>query len=41
MKYTVEMDLGDMTYIPTFMTVGSAIQVIFGLISKKFQWLQC
>jgi hypothetical protein len=28
-------------YVPSFMTVGSGIQVIIGSLPKKFERLQC
>jgi hypothetical protein len=30
MKYAVEMGSGAMIYIPSFMTIGSGIQKLFG-----------
>jgi hypothetical protein len=42
MKYAVEMASGGMIYIPSFMTVSSAIQVILRLIlyfSILMHWL--
>jgi hypothetical protein len=37
MKYAVEMASGGMIYIPSFMMIGSGIQVILRLLSKNFR----
>jgi hypothetical protein len=34
MKYAIEMDLGAMMYIPSFMKIGSGIQMLIGRIHK-------
>jgi hypothetical protein len=34
MKYAVEMGLGAMTYIPSFMKIGSTIQKLIGGIHR-------
>jgi hypothetical protein len=39
MKCAVEMNSGDMIYIPSFMTIGSGIQVI-KLLPQRFERLQ-
>jgi hypothetical protein len=38
MKYAVEINSGSMiySYVPSFMTIGSGIQVIFRLLPEKF-----
>jgi hypothetical protein len=41
MNYAVEMASDDIIYIPSFMTIGSGIQVILRLLPKKFERLQC
>jgi hypothetical protein len=41
MKYVTEMASGGMTYIPSFMTIDSGIQVILRLLPQQFDWLQC
>jgi hypothetical protein len=33
MKYIVEMDSNGITYIPSFMKIGSGVQVILRLLS--------
>jgi hypothetical protein len=39
MKYTVEMTSDGMIYIPCFMKIGSGIQVILSLLSRKSERL--
>jgi hypothetical protein len=34
MKYAVEMDLGTLIYIPSFIKLGSAIQKLVGGITR-------
>jgi hypothetical protein len=41
MKYAIEMASGGMIYIPSFMMIGSSIQVILRLLPKQFERLQC
>jgi hypothetical protein len=41
MKNATEMASGGMTYIPSFMTIGSGIQVISRLLLQQFERLQC
>jgi hypothetical protein len=36
MKYTVEMASDGMLYIPSFMKIGSGIQVILRLLFEQF-----
>jgi hypothetical protein len=40
MKYNVQMDSGGMIYIPSFLTIGSGIQVILRLLPQRFERLQ-
>jgi hypothetical protein len=35
MKYDVEMDLGDMIYIPSFINIDSGIQKLIGVIHRQ------
>jgi hypothetical protein len=37
MKYAVEMGSGGMIYIPSFMTIGSGIQVILRLLPRQLR----
>jgi hypothetical protein len=39
MKSAVEVDSGVTIYVPSFMTVGSGIQVMLSLLSEEFQRL--
>jgi hypothetical protein len=39
MKYTVEVASDGMIYIPSFMKIGSGIQVIFKLLSRQSERL--
>jgi hypothetical protein len=41
MKYAVEMNLGDILYVPSFMTIRSGIQVILSLFPQQSEGLQC
>jgi hypothetical protein len=43
MKYSVEMNSGGITYscTPSFMMIGSGIQVITRLLSQQFDRMQC
>jgi hypothetical protein len=41
MKYTVEMASGGMIYIPSFMKIGSGIQLILKVLPQQFERLQC
>jgi hypothetical protein len=41
MKYTVEMSSGGMTYMPSFMTIGSGVQVILRVLPQQLEMLQC
>jgi hypothetical protein len=41
MKYTIEMTSDGMIYIPSFVTIGSGIQVILRLLPEQFERLQC
>jgi hypothetical protein len=38
MKYTVEKASGAMIYIPSFITTGSAIQKLIGVIRRHTAW---
>jgi hypothetical protein len=40
-KYTVEMALGGMIYIPIFLMIGSRIQVILRVFPQRFERLWC
>jgi hypothetical protein len=40
MKYTVEMASHGMIYIPSFMKIGSGIQVILRLLLRQSERLQ-
>jgi hypothetical protein len=40
MNCAVEMSLGGMIYIPSFMTISSGIQVILRLLPQRFERLQ-
>jgi hypothetical protein len=40
MTYTVEMALGSMIYISSFMMIGSGIQIIVRLLPQQFDRLQ-
>jgi hypothetical protein len=37
MKYAIEMASGSMMYTPTFMMIGSGIQVMLRLLPQQFQ----
>jgi hypothetical protein len=39
MVYAIEMASGSMIYIPSFMTIGSGIQVILRLLRQQFERL--
>jgi hypothetical protein len=41
MWYTVEMASDGMIYIPSFMKIGSGIQVILMLLPQQHERLQC
>jgi hypothetical protein len=41
MKYAFEKASGDVTHIPSFMMMGSGIQVIIRLLSQEFERLRC
>jgi hypothetical protein len=41
MRYTTEVISGGVTYSPSFMKIGSDIQVILRLSPQQFQRLQC
>jgi hypothetical protein len=41
MKYIVEMTSDGMIYLPSFMKIGSDVQVILTLLPRKSERLQC
>jgi hypothetical protein len=41
MKFAVEVAPGGIIYIPSFMTIGSGIQVILRSVPQQFETLQC
>jgi hypothetical protein len=41
MKYIVEMASGGIIYVPSFMEIGSVIQVILRLLPRQSEGLQC
>jgi hypothetical protein len=41
MKYAVEMASGGIKHLSSFMTVGCGIQVLWRLLPRKFERLQC
>jgi hypothetical protein len=41
MKCVLEMVFGGMIYLPSFMKIGSAIEIISRLLPKEFDRVQC
>jgi hypothetical protein len=39
--YAIQMVSGGMVYIPSFITIGSGIQVILRLLPQPFEGLEC